>query len=97
MNRTTKYQIPWARRALEALKEALGGKCSVPGCSTGADLEFDCIIPQGHKHHSAGVKRLACFYRKQAAVGNLQLLCRVHHEQKSVKDAKQLNENDYER
>lgn len=64
------------------LKLALGFQCAV--CGTRRQLEFDCIIPQGHEHHTAGTIARACFYRAQLAQNNLQLLCRRHHILKSL-------------
>jgi len=63
----------------------LGNACSWCGSTT--DLEFDCIRPQGDKHHKVGSAARVCFYRKQHfEFGNLQLLCRACHELKTSRD-----------
>lgn len=45
-------------------------------CGSGSDLTFDCIIPQGHLHHSMDASARMYFYRKQHRAGNIQILCR---------------------
>lgn len=79
-----RYEVDWALKARVKLKLALGWKCAV--CGTRRRLEFDCIVPQGHKHHAIGVIGRTCFYRAQNAVGNLQLLCRKHHLVKTLQE-----------
>lgn len=78
----TRRQVVWARSARQRLRMALGGECAVCGSTEG--LEFDCIVPQGPAHHRTGVIGRTCFYRKQHAVGNLQLLCPACHAPKSA-------------
>lgn len=75
-------QVRWAKRALDVLRVSLRGRCN--NCGAEQSLEFDCIVPQGHKHHAAGISARACFYRKQARLGNLQLLCEPCHRRKSA-------------
>lgn len=76
-----KRQKVWARRALDALRHAMGGECA--RCPEDGDLEFDCIAPQGGEHHRFSTDQLATFYRRQHAEGNLQLLCPACHSDKS--------------
>lgn len=71
----------WAEQALAALRDALGGHCS--NCGGSEQLEFDCREPRGDRHHRFETNRRACFYRREHAAGNLQLLCRDCHEEKS--------------
>ena len=52
----------------------LGNKCAT--CHTITDLTFDCIVPQGHRHHSMDASARMCFYHRQHEAGNLQILCR---------------------
>lgn len=63
----------WAKKKRAQMVLALGGKCRC--CGTAEDLTFDCIVPQGHTHHSGSAPERICFYRKQMRNGNLQLLC----------------------
>ena len=77
-------QVRWAKTALHRLKIALGARCN--RCGSVVDLQFDCIVPQGHKHHSVGLTARACFYRKMARLGNLQLLCERCHVSKTADD-----------
>lgn len=72
----------WAIRALGNLRLALGATCAY--CGATDDLQFDCIIPQGDKHHRWETNRRACFYRRQFAANNLQLLCADCHGIKSA-------------
>lgn len=81
-------QREWAERKRDELREELGGCCKV--CGTRRKLEFDCIIPQGDKHHKMEWSWRISFYRAQHRTGNLQLLCKKHHELKSVADKKKL-------
>lgn len=75
-------QKEWARRAKVALMAELGGKCVE--CGTTANLTFDCIIPQGDKHHRLDMARRISFYRKQHYEHkNVQLLCKSDNEKKS--------------
>ena len=73
-------QVKWATKALQDLRALLGNSCA--RCGGTRDLEFDCIKPQGDKHHKIGLTHRASFYRKQYRDGNLQLLCRYpcHHD-----------------
>ncbi len=78
----------WAQTVREWLLLKFGRKCKV--CkTTGTEkngLEFDCIIPQGDDHHRAGFISRQSFYRKQAKLGNLQLLCQKCHIKKTKKE-----------
>lgn len=78
------YQRKWAYAVLSKLRATLGGVCAT--CGTDADLEFDCIEPQGDKHHRWETNRRAVFYRRQHGVGNLQLLCKDCHAVKTRAD-----------
>lgn len=80
----------WARNARFNLLFKLGGCCAQ--CSSTRELEFDCIIPQGHYHHPLGTAKRMVFYRKQHAVGNLQILCRRCNRKKAVLDVAYLNQ-----
>lgn len=65
-----------------ALLLALGSRCAK--CGTDQELELDCVVPTGDKHHRAGVYTRHHFYKKQHAAGNLQILCERCHVAKSV-------------
>ena len=71
----------WGRKTLAALRATLGDACVA--CGTSEDLEFDCIVPQGHHHHTLSTDGRATFYRRQVANANLQLLCRDCHRLKT--------------
>jgi hypothetical protein len=68
-----KRQKQWARRARAELTLALGGKCSA--CGTLEDLQFDCDSVDGGAHHSYPADKRICFYRAQARLGHVRLLC----------------------
>jgi hypothetical protein len=83
-------QRQWAKRARVNLMDLLGGKCA--HCGTRSRLTFDCIIPQGDKHHKFDTSRRMSFYRQQHFnFGNVQILCEKHQAKKSLKDRKRLN------
>lgn len=63
----------WAKRARAELLRILGGKCVA--CGTDVKLTFDCIKPNGDRHHRMDPSARLCFYRKQHKAGNLQILC----------------------
>jgi 5-methylcytosine-specific restriction endonuclease McrA len=63
----------WARVARAHLLRLLGGQCAV--CGTNTNLEFDCIVPQGHAHHTWSTDKRMTFYRRQYLNHNLQILC----------------------
>jgi 5-methylcytosine-specific restriction endonuclease McrA len=69
-----KRQRDWARRATQALRVLLGGKCE--RCGSTKNLEFDVIVPDGSDHHRRyeWSWRLS-FYRYHLKADNLQLLC----------------------
>lgn len=79
-----KRQRDWGRRTITRIRLILGGRC----CRCGADqrLELDCIVPQGHRHHAAGIAQRASFYRRMLRAGNLQLLCSTCHTRKTALD-----------
>lgn len=79
-----KRQKRWARITLDRLRQALGNECN--RCGSDGPLEFDCIKPQGHAHHAQSTDYRATFYWRQARAGNLQLLCRDCHQDKSAAD-----------
>jgi len=76
----SRRQKEWARRARTELLNALGAACAI--CGTTQSLTFDCIRPQGHKHHTLDTSARMSFYRQQANGGNLQVLCRSCNERK---------------
>lgn len=82
--------VTWARNARFKLMFELGGQCA--RCGKVKELEFDCIVPQGHVHHRLGVSSRMVFYRRQHKAGNLQILCRVCNNKKSVSDLAYLQE-----
>lgn len=68
-------QRDWARRVRGQLRADLGGKCD--NCPATDRLQFDCIIPQGKRHHrQMNWESRMIFYRRMLAAGNLRLLCR---------------------
>jgi len=69
----SKRQKRWAKCERARLIFILGGCCA--NCGKQSDLEFDCISPTGHDHHTGSTDQRMCFYRKQYAIGNLQVLC----------------------
>ena len=62
-----------ARSVRHQLFDLLGKRCK--HCGTDKDLTFDCITPQGHKHHAHDTDRRMRFYCAQFLDGNLQVLC----------------------
>ncbi len=80
----------WAKNARFKLAFALGGCCVQ--CGTAKDLEFDCIEPQGHRHHTLGFVKRTTFYRRQHKEGNLQLLCAKCHRKKTKADLVKIQE-----
>ena len=75
-----KRQKVWAAKARDVLIAKLGGKCVK--CGTTEELTFDCIIPCGHEHHRMSFDRRISFYRAQDKLGNLQVLCKPHNDEK---------------
>ncbi len=78
-------QRVWARRARAALVQSLGGVCAT--CGVSHPLECDCVEPRGDWHHRIGFAQRVSFYRREAASGNLQLLCPLCHVVKTRRDA----------
>lgn len=74
-----KPQKQWANLAKRALRFLLFNKCYF--CGNRHHLEFDCIIPQGDKHHRMESSGRMSFYRKQFRKNNLRLLCEKCHRQ----------------
>lgn len=74
-------QKDWARRASINLRKELGSRCVE--CGRVRNLQFDCIQPRGHEHHSMEWSQRVSFYRSERAAGNLQLLCERCHVAKS--------------
>lgn len=74
----------WAVSARRAIVQQLGGACS--WCGSRRKLEFDCIRPRGHFHHRMEWSWRLSFYRRELAAGNLQLLCRRCHGEKTAVD-----------
>lgn len=68
-----KYHKEWARKQRKLLMRVLGNKCAACGCRK--DLTFDCIDPQGDRHHRFDTSQRMSFYRAQFRAFNLQILC----------------------
>lgn len=66
-------QKDWARRKRQELMALLGNVCA--HCGATCNLEFDCVRPQGDRHHRGDASQRMCFYRRQFRRGNLQVLC----------------------
>jgi len=79
-----KRQKDWARNERFRLMFLLGGCCAV--CGSTQNLTFDCIKPQGNQHHALDTERRMIFYRRQHAVGNVQILCNYHNAKKGCYD-----------
>jgi len=79
-----KRQKDWARKERKRLYALLGNACVE--CGSTEALCFDCIFPQGDKHHRLATDSKMCFYRKQLALNNLQLLCIECNSEKSARD-----------
>ena len=84
-----KRQRAWAKLKRVELMMALGGYCK--RCNATDDLTFDCIIPQGDKHHKGGASERICFYRFHHSLGNVQILC---HKCNSKKAAQEFDDYD---
>jgi uncharacterized cysteine cluster protein YcgN (CxxCxxCC family) len=78
-------QREWAQRVRDNLRETLGGRCK--RCGSRRKLEFDCIKPQGPRHHRIEWSSRMSFYRQQHAANNLQLLCQSCHGIKSCRES----------
>ncbi len=74
----------WARRKRRELLELLGNVCA--HCGTAENLEFDCVVPMGDRHHRGDASQRMCFYRRQFREGNLQVLCNVCNARKGDDD-----------
>jgi len=72
----------WAKRKRAEMIERLGGACAI--CGTIEGLEFDCIIPQGDRHHRMDTSARMSFYHAQERAGNVQVLCHHCNAQKSL-------------
>lgn len=81
----SKQEKARGRRRRQALLDELGGKCV--WCGTTEKLEFDCIIPQGDKHHRKDAAARMDFYYAQHRLKNIQILCSEDNRIKSVIDA----------
>ena len=77
-------QKNWARNERERLLKLYGGVCRV--CGGRECLEFDCIKPQGQAHHAFEWSHRISFYRRQAALGNIQVLCSKCNSRKGDED-----------
>ena len=74
----------WPHRARAHLFTLLGERCA--WCGRDSELQFDCIVPQGHAHHAMGARSRMVFYRRQWRRQNLQLLCPDCHAVKGAFD-----------
>lgn len=79
-------QVEWAHRAAQELRALLGNKCAK--CGSKRELEFDCIKPMGHRHHRIGLTWRVSFYRQQYREANIQLLCKLDHLRKTMKETR---------
>lgn len=55
-------------------------------CSSRDNLQFDCRMPKGREHHGKSLYDRMRFYFREFHSGNLQLLCKKCHQQKSTQD-----------
>ena len=55
--------------------QELGGRCC--DCGSTEKLEFDCIVPRGHKHHRIEMSHRMSFYNEQHRQKNLAIRCQV--------------------
>src|SRR5215469_13068677 len=77
-----------SRRAKTArldLIKALGGHCA--RCPETRGLEFDCIVRQGPADHGLPWPQRIRWYWQQHLKGNIQLLCRTCHQNKTRLEA----------
>lgn len=79
-----KRQKLWAKNERLNLLVKLGNKCIICRYGRKKYLEFDCIIPQGDKHHKMSTDQRICFYRKQHKLNNVQILCKKCHIKKTL-------------
>lgn len=68
-------QRQWARQQRLKLRRILQMRCWACGSRDYRKLEFDCLIPQGDKHHKIEWSWRMSFYRSQFLQHNLGLLC----------------------
>lgn len=91
-------QKEWARKTTARLREEMGGKCV--NCGAVEDLQFDCKQAMGHEHHRIEYSHRMSFYRRQLALGNLQLLCGKCNGSKAAREEVQvpfdMSERDWE-
>lgn len=80
----SKRHKAWARAQRAILLEQLGGKCVE--CGTTENLTFDCIEPQGDRHHKLDTSARMSFYRRQLWLNNLQVLCQKHNSKKAARE-----------
>lgn len=66
-------QKAWAKGARCRLVTALGGQCVA--CCSRDNLTFDCRKATGCSHHPWDSSQRMSYYRQQARMGNVQLLC----------------------
>lgn len=84
-NSKTQYKKEWAKRAYKNLMAILGNRCNY--CCVETNLQFDCIIPQGDRHHRMNTIGRIQFYRKQHFhFGNVQVLCEKCNARKGSKE-----------
>jgi len=77
-------QVKWAQNKRSWMIRILGGKCA--RCQTTECLTFDCIRPQGGKHHRLSSVGRMTFYAQQMRMGNLQLLCSACNSKKGARE-----------
>ena len=82
--RLTRSQRAAALR--EFILELSGGVCA--RCRGGERLEFDLKISDGGRHHSLSHSERQRFYLLEFQKGNLQILCRKCHQEKTTADVR---------
>lgn len=92
-------QERWAARKRLLIFEIFGFRCA--HCKRHQDelqkldieLQIDIVKPFDSKHHRGmGATGRVCFYLKQLAIGNVQLLCEKCNNSKSNRDVEEYHE-----
>lgn len=76
-------QVAWASATREKMIRILGGRCKY--CGLDSNLTFDCIVPRGGAHHKLSSVSRVIFYKREMALGNVQLLCHGCNSRKGAK------------